>query len=195
MMVFIKAFGKIEFEGVEHLNPLRASLIVGNHPTLVDIVAIGSKIPYFNCIVKTELFNHKFFGSILRHCEFVPNVGGQEFIEFCKRGFKDNRPLVIFPEGTRTVQGKSVSFQRGAAQIAIRTGVPIVPVVITSNPPTLMKGNPWYKVPAKAPHLKVRFMPDLVLPDSVFKSSQISLQVRELTRYMEDFFKKELGEK
>src|SRR5258705_8298 len=55
--------------------------------------------------------------------------------------------VVVVPEGTRSPRGGLRRFQRGAAHIALKSGCPVVPIVITCRPPTLLKGQPWHEVP------------------------------------------------
>ena len=55
--------------------------------------------------------------------------------------------FLIFPQGTRVPAGvPRRPLRRGAAQIALHTGAPILPVSITCDPPVLAKGQPWYQL-------------------------------------------------
>jgi 1-acyl-sn-glycerol-3-phosphate acyltransferase len=54
---------------------------------------------------------------------------------------------MIFPEGSRSPVKGLGRLGRGAAHVALRTGCRMLPVVITCDPPTLKKGQPWYSVP------------------------------------------------
>ena len=190
MMEILRAFKKIEIKGLENFEQNRASLVIANHLTLVDIVAFGSKIENFNCVVKESLWKQPFFGSVVKACDFIPNTGGEEFIELCKRGFKEERPLVIFPQGSRTAPDMPITFQRGVSQIAARIDVPIVPVIITSTPLTLFKGVPWYKVPAKAPVLTLDIQKPLKIPGEIASIESMPKKVRAINRFLEDYYKR-----
>lgn len=181
------SFGSIRVEGVENLPQGKPCLLIANHLTLVDIVVLGARVPDFNCVVKMSLWNHVFFGTVVKACDFIPNLGSEGFIEQCKRGFSENRPLIIFPQGERTLPHVPMKFQRGAAQIAVRTGVAVHPVIFNCNPVTLTKGTPWYKVPA-SPKLSVRIEPELSLPPEVSNVSSIPQKVRAVTKYWEEYF-------
>jgi 1-acyl-sn-glycerol-3-phosphate acyltransferase len=192
MMELIKAFDKIEITGIENFVQNRAALVIANHITLVDIVALGSVIENFNCVVKESLWKQPFFGSVVRACDFVPNSGSSEFIDLCQKGFDADRPLIVFPQGTRIPPDTAPHFQRGAAQIALRTGVPIIPVIITCNPVTLSKGVPWYKVPSRAAHLKLDFQSPVQIPDDINSIQAMPQKVRALTAFLEDYYKTNL---
>jgi 1-acyl-sn-glycerol-3-phosphate acyltransferase len=110
----------------------------------------------------------------------------------CEKNFKAERSLIVFPEGTRSPAHGLRTFKRGAAQIALRTGVPIVLVVITSDPPTLLKGQPWYKVPERPLCFKLHFHLVSKLPEEIQQKSNVSLKVRILNQYFEDFFREQL---
>ncbi len=192
MMESIRAFDRIEIKGLDRFAQDRACLLVANHVTLVDIVAFGTAVRNFNCVVRTGLWNHRWFGLVVRACDFVPNVGSEAFIDRCREGFAQNRPLIIFPQGERTPPHLPLSFARGAAQIAARTGVPIVPVLITCDPPALMKGQPWYAVPSRAPRLVLDFQEPLTIPEAIAAEPSMPLKVRALNAFLEEYFRSQL---
>src|SRR5690606_5502281 len=85
------------------------------------------------------------------------------------------RPLVIFPEASRSWERKMRRFRRGAVEAAIRAGVPIVPAFISVNPPMLMKHQPWHEVPDRRGVYKVEFFP-------VIETAGRDLDPRQLNR-------------
>jgi 1-acyl-sn-glycerol-3-phosphate acyltransferase len=86
---------------------------------------------------------------------YLPNAAGEELIGECSATLRRGHSLLVFPEGTRTVPGRPLRLQRGAAHIALAADAAILPVTITCDPPTLFKNNPWYRVPARRFHLHV----------------------------------------
>ena len=82
---------------------------------------------------------------------------GEALVEACVARLRQGRTLLLFPEGTRSPQGRIGSLRRGAARVALRSGEPLLPVVITCEPPTFMKGQRWYEVPQRTAHLTIRF--------------------------------------
>ena len=185
--------GKFEVEGLANLEGEGPFLFIANHPTLIDVVAILGSVPRCNCIVKKALFHHPFMGPVLRGTGFLPNDTGMHFIEGPRQFFDAGYSLMVFPEGTRSPRRGLHPFTRGAAQIAVRTGARVVPILIQCEPPTLMKGQAWYEVPDRAIHLKLSFQEPLPAPSSVTEESAVPLKVRRLNRYFELYFRERLG--
>lgn len=130
-------------------------LIVANHPTLIDVVFLVSLIPEVDCIVKRALWRNPFLRWPVAWASYIPNSENEELIEACAARLRRGHSLLLFPEGTRTVPGRPMRMQRGAAHIALAADAEILPVTITCEPPTLFKGNPWYRVPERRFHLKI----------------------------------------
>lgn len=143
-----------EVHGVERLRE-RGRLVVANHPTLLDVVMLVSLMPEVDCIVKRGLWRNPFLRWPVIWASYIPNSEGEELIEGCAESLQRGHSLLVFPEGTRTVPGKSMRMQRGAAHIALAANAEILPVTVTCEPATLFKGNPWYRVPKRRFHLKV----------------------------------------
>jgi len=143
-----------EVHGVERLRE-QGRLIVANHPTLIDVVLLVSLIPEVDCIVKRGLWRNPFLRWPVIWASYIPNSEGEELIEGCSGTLKKGHSLLVFPEGTRTVPGRPMHMQRGAAHIALAADAELLPVTVTCDPPTLFKGNPWYRVPARRFHMKV----------------------------------------
>jgi 1-acyl-sn-glycerol-3-phosphate acyltransferase len=122
-------------------------LVVANHPTLIDAVAILSEMPSADCITKRGNAENPFMGGVIAAAGYIINTGGQAIIDTCAARLAQGRSLLTFPEGTRSPKGGLGPFHRGAAHIAIASGRPLLPVVVTCDPPTLMRGQPWYEVP------------------------------------------------
>lgn len=130
-------------------------LIVANHPTLIDVVLLGSLMPEVDCIVKRGLWRNPFLRWPVLWAGYIPNSEGEELVEECAARLRSGRSMLVFPEGTRTVPGQPMRMQRGAAHIALAADASILPVTITCDPATLFKGNPWYRVPSRRFHLTV----------------------------------------
>jgi 1-acyl-sn-glycerol-3-phosphate acyltransferase len=153
----------IEGLPVESLKRLRqpGRLIIANHPTLIDVVLLGSLLPEVDCIVKRGLWRNPFLRWPVSWAGYIPNsegpsTNGEDLVERCAATLKKGHSLLVFPEGTRTVPGQPMRLQRGAAHIALAADVEILPVTITCDPITLFRGNPWYRVPVRRFHMQVK---------------------------------------
>lgn len=136
-------------------------LILANHPTLIDVVALVALLPNADCVVKAAARRNPFFRGPIDACGYIGNDDGAALVDDCIEAVRAGGNLVIFPEGTRTVPGQPLKLQRGAAYIALRGGFDIVPVRISCVPSTLGKGRKWYRVPARRFHLQVEIGEDL----------------------------------
>ncbi len=108
-----------------------------NHESLVDILVLGAALPGdFKWAAKRTVMNIPFLGWHLRLAGHVPvdrNKGKDAAVavtEAFESVLRDENPLLVFPEGTRTADGKLKTFKNGAFQAAVLTGKPVVPVAL-----------------------------------------------------------------
>jgi 1-acyl-sn-glycerol-3-phosphate acyltransferase len=190
--VFLRVIDTFEVEGLENIQGHTNYIFVANHPSLIDVVAIMSCIRNCNCIVKQALLKHILFGNIVRAAGYIVNNGAIQLMRDCQKNFQAGRSLIVFPEGTRSPMYGLRPFKRGAAQIALRTGVPIVLVIITCDPPILAKGQPWYKVPERSLRFKLHFHLLPMCPEGIQQKRSFALKVKFLNQYLEEIFRKRL---
>lgn len=149
----MKSLGLITYElhGREQLR-VPGRLIVANHPSLIDVVFMLAWMPQLDCIVKQDLWHNPFLRRAVGWAGYIGNATPEGLVESCVASLQAGRSLIVFPEGTRSVPGRRSVFRRGAAHIALRSGVEVVPVRIRCEPITLTKGSKWYQVPEQPPH-------------------------------------------
>ena len=179
----------IKVQGLDLIEPGKPCIIVANHPTLFDVVVLGSLIKNFNCVVKHKLANNIFLGRCVKAAEYVTNNHPQEIIEHCIAGFERGQPLIIFPEGTRSPENGRGAFNRGAAHLALRSGVPLISAVLKCDPPGFTKKKKWYSIPSRAMEYSVDFQ---VQPIAKSNGENLSLRAREITLDLESFFHEKL---
>jgi 1-acyl-sn-glycerol-3-phosphate acyltransferase len=170
-------------DGAERLRE-PGRLIVANHPTLLDVVLLVSQMPEVDCIVKRGLWRNPFLRWPVSWAGYLPNAEGEELIEECSATLRCGHSLLVFPEGTRTVPGKPLRMQRGAAHIALAADSEILPVTITCDPPTLFKGNPWYRVPARRFHMHVVVGAPVAARDFLRDNEAPARTARRITQWM-----------
>lgn len=163
-------------------------LILANHPTLIDVVFLISFTSRADCVVKAALLRNPFTRGPVLAAGFICNNAGPPMLADCIQSVRSGNHLIIFPEGTRSVPGQPLKLQRGAANIAVRGGLPITPVVITCEPSTLTKGEPWWQVPARRPHFRLEVREDICTRDVVAGCSGDPQAARRLTDHLTDYF-------
>ncbi|WP_176552632.1 lysophospholipid acyltransferase family protein [Testudinibacter sp. TR-2022] len=164
----LKYFRVIDYQidGAEVLQQDRGCLIVANHPTLLDYVLIGSILPEMDCVVKESLFHNPFCKMVVRNAGYIANTADpQPLFEACKLRLSQGGKMLIFPEGTRSsldaIYGAApLKLQRGAANLAVRCGVPLRIVHISCRPLILNKSMKWYQLTDKKAffYLKVQHL-------------------------------------
>ena len=81
----------------------------------------------------------------------------------------------------------------GAANIAVRGGFALTPVVIRCTPPNLIKGQSWWRVPSRCPRYVIDVHPDIHVNDLVAPGTEDALAVRQVTQSLSEFFTREVG--
>lgn len=138
----------VKIVGAEKLQQDRGTLIVANHPSLIDVVLLISVMKQAQCIVKADIWKNPFMRGVVAAAGYIRNDGDPEkLIEVCAGELAAGKNIIIFPEGSRTVPDVPVKLQRGVANIAVRAQAPIRLISITCDPPSLMKGQKWYEIP------------------------------------------------
>ena len=131
---------RLEVHGIEKLNPSGAYVIAPNHSSYMDTPVILCTIPLqFRFLAKSELFKIPFMGSHLRRAGHipVPRQDPRAAVKTMTQAATNIRELgismLVFPEGGRTPDGELKPFKEGVAYIAIKAGVPIIPVAIVGT--------------------------------------------------------------
>jgi 1-acyl-sn-glycerol-3-phosphate acyltransferase len=178
----------VTITGAERLKHSKGCLVVSNHPSLLDVVFLVSVMPKAQCIVKHELWDHKYYGGVMRAAGYIRNDGDPEnMLSQCKKALDSGHDIVIFPEGTRTIPGSPHKFQRGFANIAALCPCDIQLASISSYPPSLTKGSHWYEVPDVKAQFDVTIEEHLDM-EAYLGDEPRSKAVRKLTRELEQYY-------
>ncbi|RUO52761.1 1-acyl-sn-glycerol-3-phosphate acyltransferase [Pseudidiomarina halophila] len=178
------------FPAAAHAQNLRGKIIIANHPCLIDVVALISFIPNGDCVVKAHLWKNPFMRGVIKSSGYISNGDPDGLIADCKASLERGNNLIIFPEGTRSTPGQDLKFQRGAANLALRTATPMAAFKVTCTPPTLLKNAPWYAAPAQKPTLKISYLREFEVQPYLDSNEKYSLAARQLTRDLENFYNK-----
>ena len=147
---------RIDFEGTEEFCRLRGVVIAPNHPTLLDATLFLSRVPQITCLMKKSILSNPFMGGSARLAEYLRNDHGPEFIRRGRDALQAGDNLLIFPEGTRTVEPPVNQFKKGFALIATLAEAPIQTVFIDT--PLFFLGKKWpiWRIPVLPVLYKVR---------------------------------------
>jgi 1-acyl-sn-glycerol-3-phosphate acyltransferase len=135
-MVALTIGARIRVHGVERVARGRSYVYMANHSSLIDTPALFAYLPYqFKIMAKKELFYVPFMGWHLWTSGNFPVDRGDarrtaKSVRAVIEGVRAGKSLAGFPEGTRTPDGRLQDFKPGMFKIALKAGVPIVPVTI-----------------------------------------------------------------
>jgi 1-acyl-sn-glycerol-3-phosphate acyltransferase len=124
-----------------------AYVFMANHESTVDIWALLAALPFrMRMIAKKQLGSIPLFGWAMRAGRFIfidraNALAARRTIDEAKCRIRDGEKVMLYPEGTRSRDGKLGPFKKGGFHLAIDAGVPIVPVAITGARPCMPAGS------------------------------------------------------
>lgn len=172
---FLELSGIVECDlgALDELDRERPLIIAPNHPSLIDVVLIVSRLRNIVCIIKADLWNQLIFGGSARLAGYIRNIPQARLIVDATQEIQAGSQLLVFPEGTRTIGTTIQPFKGGFALIAKKACAPVQMVFIEINHPFLCKGCSLLKKPEFPLVFRVRLGERFPPPDEV--RSYISL--------------------
>lgn len=138
---------KVRLEGVENLLTDEPQIVVANHQSWFDVFALAAHLPVrYRFVAKKEL-DMPIFGKAWKTCGHVSvDRGNREVaIEAMNQAWREiheeKLTMVLFPEGTRSPDGKLKKFKKGAFVLAVQGQVPLVPVAVVGSRDLMPKGS------------------------------------------------------
>ncbi len=139
-------FAGVTVIGRERVDPNRPAIFVANHESMVDILAIfAARLPALwvskieNVYAPVLGWNMYLNGYIFVRRGNLPSI--MRMVRTSLAKLREGRSLIVFPEGTRSPDGRLQPFYRGAFMLACRAGVPIIPIVMDGTRGVLGKGS------------------------------------------------------
>ena len=120
----------------------KPAIIIANHTSVLDILAVGMLSPRTIYLVSDWVYNSPIFGGAVRKAGFYPVSEGLEGgVEHLRKKIEEGYSLIVFPEGTRSSDNQIKRFHKGAFYLAEHFNLDILPVVIHGNSEALPKGD------------------------------------------------------
>ncbi len=169
----------VDVSGLDTLPRDQPYLFLANHQSIYDIPVLFWHLPYqVRILAKASLGRFPFLGWHLRRSGHVlvdrSNPGNSTMLQI-KELMRQRVSLVVFPEGTRSADGRVARFRAGIVLLAIEAGLPIVPVAVEGTRHVMLKG----RLMTCPGHVRVR-----VLPPVPTEGRELS-QARELAGTVE----------
>ncbi len=144
-LVRMNPFWSVEVKGIENIDRRAAYVIVANHQSIVDIFLLLAVLPlHFKFVAKKELFSIPFVGWHMTLAKYMPldrgsHESGRRVLIKSKEWLEKGVSILLFPEGTRSLDGNIHEFKAGAFKLARETGRPLLPVVVNGTGNTIPK--------------------------------------------------------
>lgn len=139
---------RVVLENDEAIDPERPQILVANHVSWFDVLALAAWLPgRYIFVAKRELESVPVFSRAVRACGHIfidrkDRKRAMESLTTARQRLEDERPTIImFPEGTRSPTGALQPFKKGAFVLAIQTGVDLVPAAISGSRDVMRKGS------------------------------------------------------
>lgn len=161
----------VSIAGTERV-PEGPVIFMSNHQSNFDILCLLAAMPFeIHWIAKKELFEIPVFGSSMRRGGYIPLDRGDgrkalQSMDEAAATIHKGKSVVLFPEGTRTTDGKLLPFKRGGFILARKAAVPVIPVTINGSG----KINPANKLRLYSGNIHITLHPPVVVPSELRKS-------------------------
>lgn len=138
---------RVNVEGLENVDPGEPYVYMANHQSMYDILALLGCLPVqFRWLAKIELFRIPFFGHAMSRAGYIEidrsnRRAAFKSIERAAGKIQKGASVIIFPEGSRSKDGKLKPFKKGGFVLALKSKRPIVPVTILGSRSILPKGD------------------------------------------------------
>lgn len=136
---------RLEIYGLENIKPGQPYVFMGNHQSTFDIMTCLSVIPgTARFLAKQELFRIPIFAQGMRAVGMIPVDRGnrekaRKSLEKAVDEINNGVSVIIFPEGTRTRDGNIQAFKKGGFVLALKGGIPIMPMVLSGAREVMQK--------------------------------------------------------
>ncbi|MBI5483300.1 MAG: 1-acyl-sn-glycerol-3-phosphate acyltransferase [Deltaproteobacteria bacterium] len=177
---------KVSLGGAEHI-PDGPVIFMSNHQSSFDIPALLAAMPRrIHWIAKKELFDIPVFGQSMRRGGYIPLDRGDgrkalQSMDAAAATIRQGKSVVMFPEGTRTVDGKLLPFKRGGFILARKAAVPVIPVTINGSG----KVNPAGRIRLYSGDIRIVLHPPVSVPGDLKKSETESWMMENVRKSIE----------
>lgn len=173
---------KIINEKLETFNT--QSVIIANHTSFLDILAIGMLHPKIIFLVNDWVYNSPVFGKAVQLAGFYPvSKGIDNGLDHLKKKVDEGYSLMLFPEGSRSRTSKIRRFHNGAFYIAENFQLDVIPILIHGNYDVIPKGNAMIR----NGRITLKIL-DRITPDDARFSKNYSQRTKQITAYFRSEF-------
>ncbi len=189
-LIFRTCWIRDEIEGLEHLRGLDSFILVANHKSLVDILAIFRLMPReVRFVAKREIMQVPVFGYTMAHCGniVIDRQSGGRAIRHALASLRAGYSICFFAEGHRFNDDLVHEFNDGAAWLAIATKQPCVPLAISGTGALMPRGSKFVR-----PGLRIRLSLGAPIPTAGMRGSDRAELTQRLETAVREMFRSEI---
>jgi len=174
----------VTLTGREKIRPDVTYMMVANHQSLLDILVLFRIFAHFKWVSKVENFRLPLIGWNMSLNRYIKLKRGDRasvvrMMQECRKALADGNSIMMFPEGTRSPDGRLRAFKPGAFELAKATGTPILPILVEGTANAL---------PKRGVVLQGRHRIRITVLDEVPPGSFAEESVEDLTARMRELF-------
>lgn len=160
------------------------ALIIANHTSFLDILAVGMLHPKIIFLVNDWVYNSPVFGKAVQAAGFYPVSSGiEKGVSHLQEKINQGYTLMVFPEGTRSTTNKMKRFHKGAFYVAEQLNIDIIPVLIHGNSEINPKGSALIR----NGNLSIKILDRIPIADKSFGETY-KLRTKSISTYYKQQF-------
>ncbi len=176
----ISAKNKVLYDGEPPFS--KPAVIIANHQSILDILATVSLTPKILLVTNEWVWKSPVFGYVAQLAEYYPIADGtSENIAQMKERVQQGYSILVFPEGTRSSDGRLKRFHKGAFLMAKELDLDILPLLIHGSGNLIPKGELYVEVGT----MTMKFLPR-ISPDNTRFGASYSERTKMISRYFKD---------
>jgi 1-acyl-sn-glycerol-3-phosphate acyltransferase len=184
-MIYIMMNVKKKIIDPQYANFSEPAVIICNHQSFLDILSLLMLHPKLILLTNNWVWNSPVFGAVARMADFYPVANGAEnSVDLLADRVKHGYSVVIFPEGTRSVDGEIKRFHKGAFYLAEQLNIDILPILLHGTGYTMTKGDFLLKDGT----ITIKYLPRIKQSDTAFGTGY-SEKTKLIGRYFKEEFR------
>ena len=184
-VIYVEPNVKKRIIGITSETFSRPSVIIANHASFLDILLTVMLHPKLILLTNQWVWDSPVFGGVVRLADYYPvSEGAEDSVERLRHRVQEGYSIVVFPEGSRSTDGKIKRFHKGAFYLAETFNIPIRPLLIHGAGDAIPKGS----FILNEGQLTLKFLPPIE-PDDTRYGDKYAQRTKEVSRYFKAEYK------
>ncbi len=184
-VIYVEPNVKKRIIGITSETFSRPSVIIANHASFLDILLTVMLHPKLILLTNQWVWDSPVFGGVVRLADYYPvSEGAEDSVERLRHRVQEGYSIVVFPEGSRSTDGKIKRFHKGAFYLAETFNIPIRPLLIHGAGDAIPKGS----FILNEGQLTLKFLPPIE-PDDTRYGDKYAQRTKEISRYFKAEYK------